>query len=40
MADHETDRPESRGLSRRSLLTKGGLLGAVAALGGAGVAVA
>jgi molybdopterin-containing oxidoreductase family iron-sulfur binding subunit len=40
MADNETDRPESAGLSRRSLLTKGGLLGAVAALGGAGVAVA
>jgi Fe-S-cluster-containing dehydrogenase component len=40
MADDGTDRPESRGLSRRSLLTRGGLLGAVAALGGASVAVA
>lgn len=40
MADETTERSESRGLSRRSLLTKGGVLGAVAALGGAGVAVA
>ena len=40
MADETTNQPESRGLSRRSLLATGGLLGAVAALGGTGVAVA
>jgi molybdopterin-containing oxidoreductase family iron-sulfur binding subunit len=40
MATPDIRHPESQGLSRRSVLARGVLLGAVAALGGGGVAVA
>ncbi|HEV8616796.1 MAG TPA: 4Fe-4S dicluster domain-containing protein [Methylomirabilota bacterium] len=40
MADNDAERQQSAGVSRRAVLKTGGLLGAVAALAGAGAAVA